>query len=459
VFSVRARCFAAVLAALVAVSTVAAAQDIASPNSPVADVQSVMVVPGDNGPVLQIVSSRPLTPSLQTVQAPLRLVIDLPGAKLTTARKHIPFRDEQIKGIRIDQYQSDPPVVRIVVDLAGPVLYTWDAMGNRLRIRLHADHSATAKPDSVPAFTAGVQPAAVPVGSSGTLVEAGSRVASGASITATEETAILRLTRGGEVRVCPGTTVSVATSANGKDMMLGMSQGAMETHYRLLESSDSVLTPDFRIVLPGPGEFDLSISADAHGNTCVSAMPGNTSSVVVAELIGSGTYEVKPDQQIVFRQGSLETVESPVASCGCPARQEPVLRTSTENAPAVPEEKAGSKLQVSNSSSSDIPSKTVGNGSGAATAAVDAAPEAKPLPPAKPGDKNLQIEAPLVFNASELAKAQPPAAPVAEAAALPRPATPATPMPAAVVLPPAADPKPAHKGFFGRLKGFFSSIF
>jgi hypothetical protein len=237
-----------------------------------------MVVPGDNGPVVQIVCNRPLTPSLQTVEGPLRLVIDLPNAKLVTNRRRIPFRNAQIKGIRVDQNQSDPPVVRIVVDLAGPVLYTWDAMGSRLRIRLHADQAATAKPASVPAFTSGVQPAAVPVavGSSGTLVEAGSRVASGSSITAAEETAVLRLARGGEVRVCPGTTVSVTTSANGQDLMLGMSKGAMETHYRLVESSDSVLTPDFRILLPGPGEFDLGISADSHGNTCVSAMPGNT---------------------------------------------------------------------------------------------------------------------------------------------------------------------------------------
>jgi hypothetical protein len=392
---------------------------------------------------------------------PLRLVIDLPGARLTTARRRIPFRDEQIKGIRIDQYQSNPAVVRIVVDLAGPVLYTWDAMGNRLRIRLHADQSATAKPDSVPAFTAGVQPAAVPVGTSGTVVEAGSRVASGASITAAEETAVLRLTRGGEVRVCPGTTVSVTTSANGQDLMLGMSKGAMETHYRLLESSDSVLTPDFRIVLPGPGEFDLAISADAHGNTCVSAMPGNTSSVVVAELIGSGTYEVKPDQQIVFRQGSLETVESPVASCGCPARQEPVLRTSTEGAAVVPEEKAGSKLQMSNSISSDSASQTVGNGSGAGSAgsAVDPGPEANAGPPTKAEDTKVEVNAPLVFSGRDLAKAKPPAAPVAEAATAPPPATPTTPAPATVVLPPAPDPKPAHKGFFGRLKGFFWSIF
>lgn len=466
-FSVRAQFCVAVLAAVVVVSAVATAQaGAASRRSPVADVQSVMVVPEHNGPVLQVVSSRPLTPKLQVVEAPLRLVIDLPDAKLATNRRRIPFRNEQIKGIRVDQYQTDPAVVRVVVDLSGPVLYTWDAMGNRLRIRLHADAAATAKPASVPAFTSGVQPAAVPVavGSSGSLVEAGSRVASGSSITAAEETAILRLARGGEVRVCPGTTVSVTTSSNGQDLMLGMSKGAMETHYRLLESSDSVLTPDFRIVLPGPGEFDLGISADAHGNTCVSAMPGNSSSVVVAELIGSGTYEVKPDQQIIFRQGSLETVESPVAPCGCPRAPEPVMRAS-ESAPVVAEEKAGSKLQLSNSSDPQPNQAQPGAAPPDANqAAVDPGPEAKPVPQTKPDDMKVEVEAPLVFSGreranAERAKEQAPAASVTQAANLPLSAKAADPLPAVVVLPPAPDPKPAHKGFFGKVKGFFASIF
>jgi hypothetical protein len=470
VFSVRAQCCVAVLATWSVVSVIAAAQaDGASTHPAPADVQSVMIVPGDNGPVVQIVSSRPLTPSLQILEGPPRLVIDLPDARLATTRRRIPFRNEQIKGIRIDQFQTDPAVVRIVVDLAAPVLYNWDGMGNRLRIHLRADQSAAAKPDSVPALTSGAQPAAVPVavGSSGTLVEAGGRVASGASITAADETAVLRLARGGEVRVCPGTTVSVTTSSNGQDLMLGMSKGAMETHYRLLESSDSVLTPDFRIVLPGPGEFDLGISADAHGNTCVSAMPGNSSSVVVAELIGSGTYEVKPDQQIVFRQGSLETVESPLAPCGCPRSPEPVMRAANENVAVVPEEKAGSKLQMSNSSGPQSaeaePGSGSGSGSGASPVAVDPAPETQPLPQTKPSDVKVEVEAPLVFSGRDLAaqraKAPEPAAPVAEVAALPSPAKPADPKPATVVLPPAPDPKPAHKGFFGKIKSFFASIF
>ena len=447
-FCARAQFRVAFLAVLAVVST---SLFSAAGQRKAVEVQSVHVVPSDNGPVLEIVATRPLTPKLQTVEGPLRLVIDLPNSTLTSTRRKIPFRNEQIKDIRVDQYQSD--ITRVVVDLAAPVKYTWDAMGNRLRIRMSADEAATAKPPSVPAFTAGVQPAAVPVaiGTSGSLVETGSRVASGSSITAGEETAILRLTRGGEVRVCPGTTVSVSTSPNGEDLMLGMSKGAMETHYGLKESVDSVLTPDFRVVLPGPGEFNLAISSDAHGNTCVGSLPGSTSSAVIAELLGNGTYEIKPDQQVVFRRGRLDLVEPAVSSCGCPAVQEPVLRASADPA-VIPEDKAGQKLQLANSEGSanrpDPPSTSPLSDAGASK------------PKQVPDPAKVQLEATLVFRGRD-AQSRPvaPAAPVAEAAALSLTAKPTDPLPAVVVLPPASQSKSAHKGFFGKVKGFFGGIF
>jgi hypothetical protein len=194
-------------------------------------------------------------------------------------------------------------------------------------------------------------------------------------------------------------------------------------------------------------------------------MPGNSSSVVVAELIGSGTYEVKPDQQIIFRQGSLETVESPVAPCGCPRAQEPVMRVSNENAPVVAEEKAGSKLQLSNSSDPQAnPANPGAAPPDASQVATDPGPEAKPVPQTKPDDMKVEVEAPLVFSGreranAERAKVQAPAAPVTQAANLPLSAKAADPLPAVVVLPPAPDPKQAHKGFFGKVKGFFARLF
>jgi AMIN domain len=442
------------LSILTALAALCAAPRYAAGARHNAEVQSVRVVPSDNGPVLEIVSTRPLTPQFQIVESPLRLVVDLPDSTLNTVRRRIPFRDEQIKSIRMDQYQAD--VTRVVVDLGAPVKYTWDAMGNRLNIRIRHDEQATAKPPSVTALSYGPQPAVVPVavGTSGSLIETGSRVSSGSSISAGEEMAILRLSRGGEVHVCPGTTVSVSTSPNGKDLMLGMNQGAMETHYGLQESVDSVLTADFRIVLPGPGEFNLAISADAHGDTCVGSLQGSTSSVVIAELLGNGTYEVKPDQQVAFRRGRLDTVEPALAPCGCPGAQQPVLRASADPPSVIPEDRAGQKLQLGNSDAS--PSQS-------------ASPSMSPLPDPASTDKpkadekpmKVSLEAPLIFSGRELAKARAsaPPAPVSQVAALPLTTRAADPMPAVVVLPPAPDPTPARKGFFGKVKHFFGGMF
>ena len=417
-----------------------------------AELRSWRVVPGEFGPVIEVLSTRSLNPQIEVVENPLRLVIDLPGSTVGRLRSRIPFRNAQIKGVRLSQFQSVPPVSRVVVDLAAPVLYTWDASGNRLNIRIRPDDAARAKPPSVVGLSTSRQPVAVPVavGTSGTLVETGSRVAAGSSITAGDEIAVLRLTRGGEIRVCPGTTVSVATSATGQDLMLGMSKGAMETHYGVQESVDSVLTPDFRIVLPGPGEFNLAVSADAKGNTCVGSMPGSTSSAVVAELLGSGTYELKPDQQVLFRGGRLDSVETPIASCGCPAAPTPVMRTANDASPVISEDQAGEKLQLQNSSSTTDAPPGVDPSSGSSQASE----------PAKP-----VTESALVFSGEEIAKAKQrnlqqakiPPAPTADAAKLPLGASRQDPLPAVVVLPPAPEAK--NKGFFGKIKGFFGKIF
>jgi hypothetical protein len=450
---------------------------LATTDAPVV-VRSVRVLPG---PAVEILSSRPLVPAISKLDNPPRLVIDLPNAEVSNAdlpnadlqnaplsgnKNRIDFPSPGVRRVRVSQYQNTPPVTRVVVDLLKPVGHTWDAAGNRLMIRLHPSDEFMAKPPSVPAFTQGVQPVAVPLGpgSSGALILAGSRTAPGSSVTAGSETSVLRLERGGEVLVCPGTTLSVTSSQKGHAMMLGMSTGALEAHYNLDASADSILTPDFRILMAGPGEFHYAVSADSRGNTCVRALPGNTASVIVSELLGEGNYQVKPTEQIVFRSGHLNLVDAAVpANCGCPPPAIPVLRASAAPAAetssgilpasmrlAEPGDESNPVVLATSSSRADLNPSQV--------KVSEPPPETAALPSSKPNDIHVQVDAPFVFRADDRPVAKP--APIHEAELLPvrdlpRPATFET----EVLPPPQTRTRPAHRGVFAKIKGFFTAIF
>ncbi|MGA9416754.1 MAG: AMIN domain-containing protein, partial [Terriglobales bacterium] len=95
-------------------------------------VKSFRIVQEKDGQAVEILSTRPLVPSIQAISDPERLVIDLPNARLDTQKKRISVQADQISTLRADQFQENPPVARIVVDLLAPRAFTWDAAGNRL---------------------------------------------------------------------------------------------------------------------------------------------------------------------------------------------------------------------------------------------------------------------------------------------------------------------------------------
>lgn len=433
-----------------------------------ANVQSVRLVPDEHGATIEIRADQPITPQITPLDLPHRLVIDLPYSVTSHQGKREASSVKQITGIRFGQYTVKPPVVRIVVDLTAAVNYRVESAGNQLLVHLVTDEHA---PPTEPSLAKEEQPAAVPVSSanSGGVMMDAARLAAGSAITAGSETAIVHLARGGEVKVCAGTTISVTSSKSGEELMLGVSTGAIEGHYSLGAAADSIVTPDFRLVLAGPGEFDYAMSVNAHGDTCIRTMPGNTAPLTVSELIGDGNYRVRPDEQVVFHSGQLTNRDNDATmNCGCSEPRPQTLRASESQqqvTPPVNDATLPSAVQVA----------PQGASGGSAAGAPNSSPHSANLPASEPttsaeaaapsptgtNDVHVQVEAPLVFQGRATPAPQAPAAPEREVAALPATsptAQSAAPpnLPATVALPPA---KKEHRGFFGGIGHFFKSIF
>jgi hypothetical protein len=431
----------------------------------VAAIKSFRIIQEQNGPALEILSTQPLVPAIQQLDGPPRLVIDLPNARLDTSYKRVSIQADQIDVLRADQYQQNPPVARVVVDLLAPRAYTWDAAGNRLVVHLGKNPAdASRSPFQAPtvaSLTTAPQPVVKAVRAAGPLALANDAGNVGSSFTSGADTAVLSLSSGGELRVCPGTTVSITPSQNRHNLMLSMNTGALEAHLDLDASSDSVMTPDFRILLVGPGEFHYAFSTDNQGNTCVRSLPGNTASAMVTELMGDRTYQVKATDQLVFRGGQLEHVDMAVPlECGCPPPRQ-MLERATNDLPT--QSSPASAARLSNAPVVETHIETP---------PPSEVPQANAPPvPAEisaPNELHVQVSTPLVFHATG-----PPPAPVEDVRALPlyarrveAPVVNVAPPPAGNVAGQKSRPAGTQtasadhpRGFFHKLGRFFGAMF
>ena len=269
------------------------------------------------------------------------------------------------------------------------------------------------------------------------LAGTGTKVVSGSSVTAGDAPAVFRLARGGDLRICPATSVTLTSSSSGREVMIGMSTGSIEAHYTLAQSADTIMTPDFRILLAGPGTFNFAIKADDRGNVAVRALTGNTASLIVSELNGDGTYQVKPSEEVLFHSGKLADPDhTALPESGCPVPP-PVQRAAIE----VPK---------------DAPKP-----------AEDKKADPAPVPMKPVAEQHLEAAVPFIYQAGD------PAQEVVIGVARLR-LTHGPVLPGRVVLPPPPPPKetataaPApspkkeaapKRGFFGKVGAFFAAIF
>jgi hypothetical protein len=276
-------------------------------------------------------------------------------------------------------------------------------------------------------------------------------VLSGSQLSAGVAPAILKLVRGGQVRLCPRTGLTV--NRGGPGLMLGMGAGAIEIDYRLDGSSSDVLvTPDFNVRLTGPGTYRWAVGVTTKGDTCFKPLRGNTSGIVVSELLGSDSYGLVADERADFPGGKLANHSSLDGECGCP----PAASTAVAAADPADTNRTTPPL---------VPTNDV----------------TAPLPPQRPGESHVEVETPFVFSARAAGGTRPNAVAKLQFSSLPnvvflqedvdpdvlvdKPAEVSTkeakpaPSPADQAKNQKDESKKENKGFMGRVKGFFGSIF
>ena len=154
-------------------------------------------------------------------------------------------------------------------------------------------------------------------------------IATNGAITSGTGTTEVTLPRRGVLRVCASTTVKLAADASvPKDevagLMMVIDHGAIEASFATGRNSDVLLTPDFRILIGGPGAADVKVRLGQHGDTCVDNAGINAPYVLVTSVFDGGIYRVQAGQRVMFQHGSVySVVDQEKESCGCPAPVHP----------------------------------------------------------------------------------------------------------------------------------------
>ena len=127
-----------------------------------------------------------------------------------------------------------------------------------------------------------------------------------------------------------------------------MNSGNLEMNYPLGAAADTLLTPDLRLLLPGPGTVHVAVKVTPQGDTCVQSLPWNVAAIVVSETMGDATYQVKPDEAVLFKGGHLSEAAATKQNCGCPISQ-PIPPTQVAKAAPPPPPAGGIQANTARS--------------------------------------------------------------------------------------------------------------
>jgi type IV pilus assembly protein PilQ len=127
-----------------------------------AALQKVSIVQGGNGVSIEMTANGSISPKVEMLSSPSRLVVDLPGTSMATSVSRIHVGNNGVKDVRIGTDSNS--TTRVVVDLEGPCKYELvPGPGEKLTLKLNsatiAQTPVTPAKASAPVTMAAVAPA------------------------------------------------------------------------------------------------------------------------------------------------------------------------------------------------------------------------------------------------------------------------------------------------------------
>jgi hypothetical protein len=116
------------------------AQDASKPVT----IRKIELLGGGNSAEVEITADGRIVPQGQAVADPDRLVIDIPNAVPASALRSLTRGRGDIKGVRVSLFSANPPVTRVVVDLAAPQGFQIFPSGTTAIVKLQPGPQKTA---------------------------------------------------------------------------------------------------------------------------------------------------------------------------------------------------------------------------------------------------------------------------------------------------------------------------
>jgi hypothetical protein len=125
-----------------------------APNSVTSGARVQHVVVRGTGDAMEVeiqTSGAPVEPDTQAITGPDRIVVDFPGALPAAELRALKVNRGALKAVRTGLFFDNPPITRVVLDLAGPQSYRVSTSANGVVIKLGSAAAGAQARDGAPA--------------------------------------------------------------------------------------------------------------------------------------------------------------------------------------------------------------------------------------------------------------------------------------------------------------------